>query len=243
MFTRRSWTNFQAALGTQLNFSTTYHPEIDGKNERTKLILEDMLRMYVMDQHKPSEEFLPLVEFAYNNNYESTIMMAPFELLYGRQCQTSLSWDRLEDRVLVGPEVIQEMEEHMQSIRQRIKEVQDWQKSYVDVHCIDRSYEIGYRVFLWVKPQKSLIKFGKGAKISPRFMGPFEVVENKGLVAYRLAFPDSLRHMHDVFHVSVLIHYISDPSHVIDMSSLQVSDEGSLMENPIHILDHLIRKL
>ena len=67
---------------------------------------------------------------------------------------------------------------------------------------------------------KSSIKFRKGAKISPRFMGPSEIVERKGLVSYRLTLPDSLRCMHDVFHVSILRHYISDPTHVIDMSSL-----------------------
>jgi hypothetical protein len=74
-------------------------------------------------------------------------------------------------------------------------------------------------------------------------MGPFEIVERKGPVAYRLAFPDSLRRMHDVFHVSVLRHYVSDPTHIIDMSSMQVSDEGSLTKKPICILDHLIRWL
>jgi hypothetical protein len=101
------------------------------------------------------------------------------------------------------------------------------------VRRVDHSYEVGDRVFLWVKPHKSSIKFGKGDKISPRFMGPFKIVERKGPVAYRLALPDSLRHMHDVFHVSVLRHYISDPTHVIDMISLQVSDEGVLMAEPI----------
>jgi hypothetical protein len=111
------------------------------------------------------------------------------------------------------------------------------------VHRIDHSYEVGDRVFLQVKPHKSSIKFGKGAKLSPRFVGPFEVVEKKGNVAYRLAFPDSLRHMHDVFHVSILRHYVSDPTHVINMSSLQVSDEGALTVEPIFILDHRIRQL
>jgi hypothetical protein len=79
----------------------------------------------MMDQQRRWEEFLPLVEFVYNNSYQGTIKMAPFEFLYGRPCQTPLSWDRLEDRVLVGPYMIQEMEEKMQSIRQRIKEAQD----------------------------------------------------------------------------------------------------------------------
>jgi hypothetical protein len=86
--------SFQEALGTQLNFSTAYHPETDGQTERMNQTLEDMLRMYVMDQQKRWEEFLPLVEFAYNNNYQSTIKMAPFEFLYGRLCRTPLSWDR-----------------------------------------------------------------------------------------------------------------------------------------------------
>ena len=112
------------------------------------------------------------------------------------------------------------MEEKMKTIRQRIKEVQDRQKSYADVHRVDRSYEVNDRVFLWVKPHKISIKFGKGDKLSPRFVGPFKIVERKGPVAYRLALPDSLRHMHDVFHVYVLRHYISDPTHVIDMSYL-----------------------
>jgi hypothetical protein len=169
--------------------------------------------------------------------------MAPFKFLYGRSCQTNLSWDRLEDRVLVGPKSIQEIEDQMQTIRQRIKEAHDQQKSYVDAHHVDCSYEVGDRVFLWVKPHKSLIKFGKVAKLSPRFMGPFEIVENKVPMAYQLAFSNSLRCMHDVFHVYVLRHYVSDPTHVIDMSSLQVSNEGVLTAEPIHILDHCIRKL
>jgi hypothetical protein len=110
-----------------------------------------------------------------------------------------LKWDRLEDRILVGLEVIQEVEEQMQTIRQRIKEVQDQQKSYVDAHRVDRHYEDGDQVFLWVKPLKSLINFGRGDKLSPRFVGTFKVVEKKGPMTYRLALPDSLRRMQDIF--------------------------------------------
>ena len=122
--------------------------------------------------------------------------------------------------------MIQEMEDQMQTIRQRIKKAQDRQKSYVDVHCVDRSYEVGDQVFLQVKLHKSSIKFGNGAKLSPSFMGPLDIVERKGPVAYRIALPNYSRRMHDVFHVSVLRHYIGDPPHVIDLSYLQVSNEG-----------------
>jgi hypothetical protein len=107
MFTGRFWTSLKEALGTKLKFRTTYHPDTDGKIEITNHILEDMLCMYVMDQQKCWEELLPLVEFAYNNNYQSVIKMEPFEFLYGRPCHMPLSWDRLEDRVLVGPKLIQ----------------------------------------------------------------------------------------------------------------------------------------
>ena len=204
IFTGQFWTSFQDALGTQLNFSTSYHPETNKQTKIMNHILKDTLRMYVMDKHKRWEEFLPLVEFAYNNSYQSTIKMTPFEFLYERLCQMSLSWDRLEDRVLLGLEAIQEMEEKMKTIRQRIKETQDWQKSYADVHRVDHSYKVGDRVFFRVKQHKSSIKSVKGDKISPRFVGPFKIVERKGPVAYQLDLPNYLRRMHDVFHVYVL---------------------------------------
>jgi transposase InsO family protein len=121
MFTGSFWTSFQEALGTQLKFSIAYNPEADGKIERMNQIFEFMLRTYVMDEHKCRKEFLPLVEFAYNKNYQSTIKMVSLEFLYGRLCQTPFSWDRIEDRVLVGLEMIQEMEEQLKTIRKMIK--------------------------------------------------------------------------------------------------------------------------
>ena len=91
VFTGRFWTSFQEVLGTQLNFSTVYHPETGGQTEQTNQTLEDILCMYVMDQQKRWEEFFSLVGFTYNDSYQSTIKMAPFEFLYGRPCQTPLS--------------------------------------------------------------------------------------------------------------------------------------------------------
>jgi transposase InsO family protein len=102
-FTYRFWTSLQLALGTQLNLSTTYHPKTDGKTERVNQVMEDILRMYVMDNQTHWEKYLPLVEFAYNNNFHSSIGMPPYEALYGRPCKTPLSWEMLEDRVIVGP--------------------------------------------------------------------------------------------------------------------------------------------
>jgi transposase InsO family protein len=102
-FTSRFWTSLQSALGNQLNLSTTYHLETDGQTKRVNQVMEDMLRMYVMDNQTQWEKYLPLVEFAYNKSYHSSIGIPPYEALYRRPCRTPLSWDRLEDQVTVGP--------------------------------------------------------------------------------------------------------------------------------------------
>eukprot|EP00253_Pinus_taeda_P011799 PITA_11799 len=231
------------ALGTQLNLSIAYHPETDGQSERVNQVLEDMLRMYVMDQQSHWEKYLPLVEFAYNNNYHSSIGMPPFEALYGQPCRTPLSWDRLEDRVIIGPELIHEMEAQVRQIRQRLKEAHDRQKSYADAHRTDRRYEVGDQVFICIKPNKSTIRFGKGTKLSPKFIGPFKVVERVGPVAYRLALPPHLHKIHNIFHVSVLRHYIADLSHNLLWKELQVSDEGVITVEPLRILERRVRQL
>jgi hypothetical protein len=121
-FTSRFWTSLQSLVGTQLNLSITYHLETDGKTKRVNKVMEDMIRMYVMDNPNHWEKYLPLVEFAYNNNFHSSIRMPPYEALYGRPCRIPLSWERLEERVTVGIELIQEMEEQVIHIRKRLKE-------------------------------------------------------------------------------------------------------------------------
>ena len=97
VFTSALWTSLQHALGAQLNFSLTYHPQTNGQFERVNQVLEDMLCMYVMDRQVKQEDYLYLVEFAYNNGYHISLGMSPFQALYGRPCRTPLSWDRFED--------------------------------------------------------------------------------------------------------------------------------------------------
>jgi len=98
-------------------------------------------------------------------------------------------------------------------------------------------------VFLRISPTRGVIRFGRRAKLSPRFIGPFDVVERVGKVAYRLALPPALAGVHDVFHVSQLRRYIRDPSHVIDHSELSVSPDLSLASQPVAILDAREKRL
>ena len=119
-----------------------------------------------------------------------------------------------------------------------------WNTGYADdTHRIDRRYKVGDQVFIRIKPNKSTIRFGKGTKLSPRFIGPFKVVERVGPVAYRLALPPHLHRIHNVFHVSVLRHYVADLSHNIQWKELQVSDEGVITVEPLCILERRVRQL
>ena len=110
-----------------------------------------------------------MVEFYYNISYHISLGVVSYEVLYGGPYKTPLSWDCLEDQVMLRPELLQEMEEQIVMIKQRIKEVCDHQKSYADAKHIDRSYNKGSLVFLQVRPMKSPFKFGKGVKLAPRF--------------------------------------------------------------------------
>ena len=104
----------------------------------------------------------------------------------------------------------------MIQIRQRLKEAQDRHKSYTDAHRIDRSYKVGDQVFIRIRPNKSTIQFGKGTKLSPRFIGLFKIQERIGPIAYRLVLPPHLHKTPNVFHVSVLRHYVANESHKIN---------------------------
>ena len=114
----------------------------------------------------------------------------------------------------------------MTLIIQCLREAQDRQKKYVNAKRIDREYQVWDRVFLRVRPYKSLIRFRKGSKLAPLFFEPFEILERIGPVAYRLALPPSLSRIHDVFHILVLRGYIYDESHIIDWDAFQVESNG-----------------
>ncbi|TQD86597.1 hypothetical protein C1H46_027863 [Malus baccata] len=211
-FTSKFWTAFQEALGTRLLYSTAYHPQTDGQSERTIQTLEDMLRSSVMQFGDSWHDRLDLMEFAYNNSFHSSIGMPPFEALYGKACRTPLCWSEVGERILEGPEIVDETTQNIQVIKSNLKAAQDRQKSLADRHTTERMYNTGNYVFLKLSPWKGVVRFGKKGKLSPRYIGPYEITERIGEVAYRLELPPELSKVHNVFHVSMLRRYVSDPS-------------------------------
>ena len=126
-----------------------------------------------------------LMEFAYNNNYQASIEMASFEALYGRKCRTPVCWDEVGERRLVGPELVQITSEKVKVVRDNLKKARDRQKSYVDNRSRDLQFEIGDQVFLKISPWNGGLRFGRRGNLSPRFIGPYEIVSKVGPVAYR----------------------------------------------------------
>ena len=241
--TSRFLGKLQEAMGTRLNFSTAFHPQTDGQSERVIQILEDMLRSCAIDYEGSWDRHIPLAEFVYNNSFQSSIGMAPYEALYGRKCRTPLCWTELSERKVIGPDLIQETEEKVKMIRERLKVATDRQKSYTDMKRKDIHYEVGEKVFLKVSPWKKVMRFEKKGKLSPRFIGLYEVIEKVGPVAYRLALPPDLKKIHNVFHVSMLRRYRSDPSHVVSLKTIELRPDFTYEEDPVEILACEVKEL
>ena len=196
-----------------------------------------MLRICVVDFKGNWDDYLPLIEFSYNNTYHASIGMPPFEALFGRKCRSPLYWDEVGERKLLGPELVQQTKEKIELIRQRLVAAQNRQSKYADQHRKDMEFEVGDLVLLKVSPRKGVLRFGKKGKLSPRFIGPFEILRRIGKVAYELALPPNLQHIHNVFHVSMLKRYHSDASHIIGYEAVEIQPDLSYEEKPVTILD------
>ncbi|XP_019253737.1 PREDICTED: uncharacterized protein LOC109232429 [Nicotiana attenuata] len=169
--------------------------------------------------------------------------MPPYAALYGRKCRTPLCWNEIGERKFVGPEIVQQTEDKVKIIKDRLKISSDRQKSYANLKRREIEHQVGDKVFLKVSPLKKIMRFGKKGKLSPRFIGPYEILERIGPVAYKIALPPELGKIHNVFHVSVLRKYRSDPSHVLPIESIEVSPDLTYEEEPIQILAHEIKEL
>ena len=115
-FMTHFWKSFQKAMGTRLTMNTTFHPQTDDQSERTIQVLEDMLRACVLDYKGSWVEHFPLMEFAYNNGYQVSIQMAPYEALYGRPCRSPICWTKVGESSIIGPDLIRDTSEKVNLI-------------------------------------------------------------------------------------------------------------------------------
>ncbi|KAL0354325.1 UNVERIFIED_CONTAM: hypothetical protein Sangu_1013800 [Sesamum angustifolium] len=145
------------------------------------------MRACVIEFRGNWDDHLPLMEFAYNNSFHSSVGL----------------------RKLEGPELVQQMVDKIQTVKKCLKAAQDRQKSYVDKHRREMEYEVGEKAFLKVSPWRGILRFGKQGKLSPRYIGPYEILER----------------------------YRYDPSHILREPEIEVSEGLTYVKEPIEILD------
>jgi hypothetical protein len=154
-FVARFWEQLHASLGTHLIHSSAYHPQTDGQIERVNQILEDMLRACVMEYPGSWDKNLPWAEFSYNNSYQESLKMAPFKVLYGRKCHTSLNWIKPGEKAIFGPNIVDEAKAMVRRIQENLKAAKSRQESYANKRCRPLQFEVGDHVYLKVSPMKA----------------------------------------------------------------------------------------
>src|SRR5664279_6526490 len=168
--------------------------------------------------------------------------MAPFDALYGRKCRTPLNWFESGDSQIFGVDALREAEEQVLLIRDRLKAAQSRQKSYADSKRREVTCKTGDFAYLRVTPLKGMQRFHVKGKLTPRYIGPFKIIARRGEVSYQLELPPELSEFHDVFHVSLLRKCLQVPDQPqifkdIDYRSIDLNQDLTYSERPIHILD------
>jgi hypothetical protein len=224
-------------MDMKLNFSLAYHPQTDGQTERINQIIENMLRACALKDNQSWDKCLLYAEFSYNNSYQESIKMTPFEFLYGRKCRTPLFWNEPGENQIFGPDILREAERQVQMVRENLKLAQSRQKSYADNRRRELRFQVGDFVYLKVSPMRGLHHFKIRGKLAPRYIGPFKILEQRGEVAYQLELPPQLLDVYDVFHVSQLRKCLRVLEEQMPLEELTVGEDLTYQEYPVKILD------
>ncbi|WVZ80145.1 hypothetical protein U9M48_027644, partial [Paspalum notatum var. saurae] len=166
------------------------------------------------------EDHLPLVEFSYNNSYYASIKCAPFEALNGRKCRSPLCWDAVGEKSVLGHDWVQKTSERSR------------QKSYADIRRRDLEFQVGDQVLLKVSPTKGIVRFSTKGKLSPRYIGPFTIIARIEKLAYWLELPESMKGVHNVFHVFMLRKYLRDPEQHITLEPVTIEQDLTFAARP-----------
>ncbi|GKE67777.1 hypothetical protein Tco_1521938 [Tanacetum coccineum] len=152
-------------------------------------------------------------------------------------------WAEIGEDRLIGPELVLQTTDKVVLIKEKLKAARDRQKSYADKRRKPLEFEVGDRVLLKVSPWKGVVHFRKKGKLAPRYVGPFEILERIGLVAYRLRLPEELSSVHDTFHVSNPKKCLADTSLHVSLDEIKVDKTLCFVEEPVEIMKREIKKL
>jgi hypothetical protein len=187
------------------------------------------------------DKHLSLAEFSYNNSYQESLKMTPFEVLYGRRCRTPLNWIEPGEKVIVGPDIVDEAKAMVHRIQDNLKATKSRQESYANKRHRLLQFEVGDHVYLKVSPMKGMKRFGVKGKLPPHYIGPFAILERCVTMVNKLEIPPSLAGVIDIFHVSQLKKCFKAPVDVVLPEVAPLESDLTYPEHPIKILDQKSR--
>jgi hypothetical protein len=196
-----------------------------------------MLRAYAMEYPGSWDKNLQWAEFSYNNSNQESLKMASFEVLYERRCHTLLNWIEPGEKVIFGPDIVNEAEATVHRIQDNLKAAKSCQESYANKRYRPLEFEVGDHVHLKVSLMKGVKRFGMKEKLAPRYIGTFPILEKCGTVAYKLELPLLLAGVHDIFHVSQLKKCSKAPVDVVLPGVTVLKADLTYPEHSIKILD------
>ena len=250
-FTSNFWKSLWSQLGTKLKMSTSFHPQTDGQSERANRTLEECLRNYVSINHDDWDNYLPLIEFAVNNSKGTSTGQSPFYLNYGEHPKLPIDTLTPDSNVEHVQTLLNKLKDNVQLAKEELMKSQANQIKYANMKRRDFVYKVGEKVLLStirkLNGDEKYINFvskGPANKLNPRYIGPFEIIERVGEVAYKLKLPHEMmkNNIHPVFHVSLLKKYVTSKCYG-DREPLRPPPEECTQEGePKWEVEKLLRK-
>ncbi|MCO5572734.1 hypothetical protein L7F22_026493 [Adiantum nelumboides] len=230
-------------MGTTLKFSSSFHPQTDGQSEEANSIVLDLLKCYVSEHKGKWEQYLPLVEYAYNNTVHSSIDKAPFEIVEGGKKVPPIL--HTKDKIFEADKFVQDMDEMYEKVKVALKKTQAKQKKVADCHRREAVFSLGDWILL--RFEMARLKKMKGKErlfpnLNMHYYEPFQVCETISDVAYRLKLPVNWK-IHNAFHMSLLRPYVGDVPEGMPAEDQSEVEELDEILDPEHIFVHKERKM